>query len=434
MNGLLATGLAVAATLGGQPAKPVHFTVSASGDLLMHQPLLDRARANASGGGYDFAPFFKKIRPWIEGVDLGLCHMETPMGPGPISTYPSFNTPADLATSIRRSGWDACSTASNHSVDQGQAGIDGTVKAFHRNDVEHTGSFRSERASERPTILNVDGVKVGFVSYTDALNGLTPPHPWSVNAYSASNPKAGAKAIIRDARKARDAGADAVIAQIHWGAEYASKPNSSQVAVAKKLTDTKVVTAVVGQGPHVVQPIERINGKFVVFSEGNLVSNQSSASGQPAATQDGLIALLHFRANGDRVSVRRPDHDDLGAERGRDVDLPVESLLAQLVRDRGGEPVAERGDPREHLVGLLPLLRVGVGRDRREGDRVGRREGGRLRHGRARLLRARAAGGERDGREQRGTDREEASHAENVSARPAGDLTRGQSAADATGV
>jgi poly-gamma-glutamate capsule biosynthesis protein CapA/YwtB (metallophosphatase superfamily) len=52
-----------------------------------------------------------------------------------------------------------------------------------------------------------------------------------------------------------------------------------------------------------VQPIRRIDGKFVVFSEGNLVSNQRPATGQPAATQDGLIALLDMRARGNRVVV-----------------------------------------------------------------------------------------------------------------------------------
>ena len=70
------------------------------------------------------------------------------MGPGPPSTYPIFNTPTGLAASIHRSGWDACDTASNHSLDQGQAGIDGTVKALHKRGVEHTGSFASE-PSER---------------------------------------------------------------------------------------------------------------------------------------------------------------------------------------------------------------------------------------------------------------------------------------------
>ena len=285
--------------------KAVHFTVSASGDLLMHQPLLDRALANGGGREYDFAPFFTAIRPYIAKVDLGLCHVETPMGPGPPSSYPIFNTPTDLAASIHRSGWDACDTASNHSGDQGQAGIDGTVKALHKRDVEHTGSFASRRANRRPTILNVHGVKIGFVAYTDATNGIPAPHPWSLNEYAAADPKAGAKAIIKDARKARDAGAEAVIAQLHWGDENSQTPNSSQLAVARKLTGTKVITAIVGQGPHVVQPIERIHGKFVVFSEGNLVSNQSASAGLPTETEDGLIALLRFKAQGDRVTVRR---------------------------------------------------------------------------------------------------------------------------------
>jgi poly-gamma-glutamate capsule biosynthesis protein CapA/YwtB (metallophosphatase superfamily) len=118
-------------------------------------------------------------------------------------------------------------------------------------------------------------------------------------------PKAGAKAIIADARDARDAGADAVIVNVHWGTEYASRPNASQRAVARRLTDAKVITAVVGQHPHVVEPIERVNGKFVVFSEGNLVSNQSVAAGLPAETHDGLIALLRLEATGGKVRVLR---------------------------------------------------------------------------------------------------------------------------------
>lgn len=306
-----------------EQAKSVHFTVSASGDLLMHQPLLDRALSNGGGDEYDFAPFFKQIKPYIAGVDLGICHAETPMGPGPPTSYPIFNTPTGLASSIHRSGWDACSTASNHSLDGGQAGIDGTVKALDRAGVANTGSFTSRAASRKPTILKIEGVKVGFVAYTDATNGFTPPHSWSVNNYPADDPKGGAKAIIHDARKARDAGAEAVIAQIHWGDENSKSPNSSQIAVAKKLTKAKVITVVVGQGPHVVQPIERINGKFVVFSEGNLVSNQSAAAGLPAATQDGIIALLHFKAVADRVRVRRVTYAPTWVRIGDYVVLPA---------------------------------------------------------------------------------------------------------------
>ena len=239
------------------------------------------------------------------------------MGPGPPSTYPIFNTPTDLAASIHRSGWDACDTASNHSVDQGQAGIDGTVEALAQARRRAHGLVplaRSEQSADDPRTSH--GVKIGFVAYTDATNGIPAPHPWSLNEYAAADPKAGAKAIIKDARKARDAGAEAVIVQLHWGDENSQTPNSSQRAVAKKLTGTKVITAIVGQGPHVVQPIERINGKFVVFSEGNLVSNQSASAGLPTETEDGLIALLHFKAQGDRVDgPTGPLRADLGPPR-----------------------------------------------------------------------------------------------------------------------
>ena len=271
----------------------------------MHKPLLDRALANGGGRQYDFAPFFRKVKPYVEGVDLGLCHLETPMGPGKPSTYPLFNTPAGLARSIRQSGWDACSTASNHSLDQGQSGINGTVKALDKRGIAHTGSFSSRRASRRPTIISVQGLKIGFVSFTDATNGLTSPHPWSVNEYRAPDPGPGSKKILRDVRRTDRAGADAIIVQIHWGDEYDRSPNSSQVDVARRLTKSRRVTAVIGQGPHVVQPIKRYHHKFVVFSEGNLVSNQRAGTGQPAATQDGLIALLDMQARGDRVTVRR---------------------------------------------------------------------------------------------------------------------------------
>ena len=139
----------------------------------MHQPLLDRARSNGGGEKYDFAPFFDKIRPYLEKrADLALCHAETPMGPGPPATYPIFNTPADLARSIRKSGFDACSTASNHSLDQGMAGIAGTIAALDKRGIKHTGTFASKRAAGQPTFLRVAGVKIGFVSYTDATNGL----------------------------------------------------------------------------------------------------------------------------------------------------------------------------------------------------------------------------------------------------------------------
>ncbi len=313
---------------------PVHFTVAASGDLLIHSPVYERAQALAGGDGYDFSPMFRYVRPQIAGADLALCHVETPMTAARPSGYPSFNTPPALAKAIARTGWDACSTASNHSLDRGQRGIDGTIRALRRAGVRHTGSFRSAKDRRRTTILEAKGVKLGFLAYTETTNGIHRPHPWSLNMVRPSR-------ILADARRARRRGAQAVIVNLHWGAEYRHRPTRSQLRLAGRLTRSRDITAVVGQHAHVVQPIRRVNGKLVVFGEGNFVSNQTTAC-CPAASQDGLIAVLHFHEEDGRARlarvryvptwVRHPDFTVLPIGAALDKDLANSSALRSSYR------------------------------------------------------------------------------------------------------
>ena len=88
------------------------------------------------------------------------------------------------------------------------------------------------------------------------------------------------------------------------------------MAVAKELTDSDAVSVVVGQGPHVVQPIERVNGKFVVFSEGNLVSTrgpgQRPAGGDPGRDRRRAPLQGARRAGEGEEGHLRPD---LGQDR-----------------------------------------------------------------------------------------------------------------------
>jgi hypothetical protein len=282
--------LAGALGLGGPalPAveRPVRLTVAASGDFLVHTPVAQRALALGGGRRYEFAPLFAPVRRVIAGADLALCHVETPLVPGPVQGYPVFRTPPDLARAIRRVGWDACSTASNHSLDAGEYGIGTTLRALRRAGVRATGTARSARERRRTTMLRAKGVRVAFLSYTAVTNGQALPHPWSMNWASPG-------AILRDARRARRRGARIVIVNLHWGDEFVSAVSPSQRALARRLTRSPAIDAIVGQHVHVVQPIRRVRGKPVVFGEGNLISNQTAAC-CPAASQDGLIALIDF--------------------------------------------------------------------------------------------------------------------------------------------
>jgi hypothetical protein len=364
----------------GSPVHSVQLVVEASGDLLIHSAIFERALVLGGGRYYDFAPMFAQIKPYIRGADLALCHVETPMTPAPPTGYPTFNTPPALATAIAQTGWRACSTAATHSLDQGQAGVDDTIRALDRARVAHTGTFSSAAAQAMPLIMTVKGVRVAFLAYTELTNGIPSPHPWSVNRASAGQ-------ILSDAHRARLDGAQVVIVNIHWGDQYVAQPSSFQLALASRLTRSPDITAVVGQHVHIVQPIRIINGKLVVFGEGNLISNQTSAC-CPAASQDGMIVLLTITVDsrGARVSfihyvpiwVRHPDFVVLPAGIAWRTD-PADAAALRASYERT-VAAAGRGPHIQpipaHLLYIRPVRALGARRGSWQ-DRGGRRRDGR---------------------------------------------------------
>lgn len=294
MIALAASALALA---GAGADAPVRIEIAASGDLLPHSPVYNRALANGGGRRYDFRPMFRSIRPRLQRADLALCHVETVLAPGPPHGYPRFRTPPALATGIRSAGWDACSTASNHSSDYGMTGIRRTIRSLRRARVDSAGTYRSQRSSNRTLMLRARGRKIAFLAYTRHTNGIVPPRRWAVNL-------AKRRRILRDARRARRRGADAVIVNLHWGDEYRHSTSRFQKRLARALVRSGDVTAIVGQHAHVVQPIRLRRGRAIVFGAGNLLSNQTAAC-CPAATQDGLIAFLTLRVGKSRARVER---------------------------------------------------------------------------------------------------------------------------------
>ena len=279
------------------PPRAVRMTIGVGGDLLPHLPIVARAHVLAGGRGYDFRPMLRPIRRWVRRNSLSFCHVETPLTRAPPVGYPRFNSPPAIARAVGATGFDACSTASNHSLDRGQAGIGATRRALARAGVRSTGSFSARRQRHRPLLLRAGGVRVAFLAYTQMTNGIPLPHRWSVNIARAGR-------ILRDARRARRAGARVVIVNLHWGTEYRHAPDAFQVALARRLARSRAITAVVGQHAHVVQPIRRVGRLWVVFGAGNLLSNQTAAC-CPVASQDGMLVRLHLRVTPRRAHVAR---------------------------------------------------------------------------------------------------------------------------------
>lgn len=286
-------------------ARTESFTVVATGDVLVHQggPLVRRAAAagKANGTGYDFRGVFTAVAPTIRAADLAICHLETPVADprGPFTGYPSFDVQPQIIDALKDAGYDTCSTASNHSLDAGFGGVVRTLDALDARGMGHTGTYRTEPERHTPHIVDVHGVRVAHIAATFGLNGIPEPagKPWAVNVFDARTPSVDG--MLADAAAARRAGADIVIASVHCCTEYEPEPTPAQRTIAAELLASPDVDLVIGHHAHVVQPMERINGKWVAYGLGNHIAEQPDL-----ATNDSVIVRFTFtRAPGNHFTV-----------------------------------------------------------------------------------------------------------------------------------
>jgi poly-gamma-glutamate synthesis protein (capsule biosynthesis protein) len=284
------------------PAGPQEIRLVATGDVLLHERLWTTARQDGRNGQWDFAPLLSGVKPLVQDADLAVCHLETPVGT-PYSGYPLFQGPPQIVPALKKTGYDACTTASNHSFDKGAAGIDRTLHTLDEAGLRHAGTARTPAEAATPTIVDVKGVKVALLSYTYGFNGM--PYP---NGETWRAGKLDPVRIKAMARTARDRGAQIVVVSCHWGDEYSSNANPAQRALAAELLADSNIDLILGHHAHVVQPVEQFNGKWVVYGLGNLVA----AHRTPAAPKsEGLLVKLTFRRDGDRWTAAAPRYAPL---------------------------------------------------------------------------------------------------------------------------
>lgn len=281
---------------------PRTFSLVATGDVLLHSPLWEQARADAAAQGqpgYDFRPMLAGVKPLVRQADVAICHLETPLAPpgGPYSSYPSFSVPPAIAPALADTGYDACTTASNHIYDQGADGVDRTLDGLDAAGIRHAGAARNPDEAAAITTLDVNGASVALLSYTYGFNGIPAPdgQTWRSNLIDET-------AILGEAAAARQRGADVVILALHWGDEYRHEPNAQQSDLAARVIRSPDIDLLLGHHAHVVQPVEMIDDEWVVYGMGNQVAHQASLG---AASAEGLLVRFTFTegAGGWRVTA-----------------------------------------------------------------------------------------------------------------------------------
>jgi poly-gamma-glutamate capsule biosynthesis protein CapA/YwtB (metallophosphatase superfamily) len=246
-------------------------TLSAVGDIMMHMP---QTRAGIKPDGtrnYDF--FFDHVKPYIETSDLAIANLELTLSKnGPYSGFPRFKAPVEIVDALQAAGFDVLVTANNHSLDNNEKGIITTLDHIEQRGLIPIGTNRTLE-EDKPHILEKNGLRIGLAAYTYGTNGIPIPDgkPYLVNLIDPVQMREDMAYLDSEV-------VDFKVVALHFGQEYHRAPSEQQRNTVMYLNSLGV-DVVIGSHPHVLQPIEWIEGEdrhktLVIYSLGNFISNQ----------------------------------------------------------------------------------------------------------------------------------------------------------------
>lgn len=248
--------------------KKVSFV--AVGDNIIHDKVMntaDLAAGSVGDGQYDFKPIYQNVKSDIQNADISFVNQETIIGGGQ-SGYPSFNSPDAVFDALKDTGFDAVNGASNHAMDTGVASIQHMIQLFKNSNMKLLGLYENPQDANTIPIIERNGIKIAFLSYTYGLNNSTDSS--HVSLFDQTK-------ITNQVNQAKSQ-ADFVVVSAHWGDEYQDNINAMQENYAKLMTNLGV-DLVVGTHPHTIQPAHWYTNTeghktLVLYSLGNFVSGQ----------------------------------------------------------------------------------------------------------------------------------------------------------------
>jgi poly-gamma-glutamate synthesis protein (capsule biosynthesis protein) len=238
----------------------VVITVSALGDVALGQDwrfkpadAFDYVFEKQNG---DYSYFFKNVADILSKDDLTIANLETSLCTQTKTAekydYGNnywFRGRPEFANILRAGNVEVANLANNHTYDYGQAGYDETINAIKDAGVEYFG-YSDVLYKE------VKGIKVGMVGFNQLGN--------YEQGLDMDEFKQEVTSMLKDMRGK----CDFLIANFHWGKEYKYQQNETQTELGHLAVDSGA-DLVIGNHPHVLQPVEEYEGKYIIYSLGN---------------------------------------------------------------------------------------------------------------------------------------------------------------------
>lgn len=232
-------------------------TISIGGDLMPYELIKPE----------NTVQLWDEVGPGFFGSDIVFANLETPLDirqkpgfvPEVMLNHMHFNTDETtlgiFSGNGKFKGYDILAIANNHSLDMGEKGLVQTVDHLNSAGIKTVGA-KKEPGGKDHEIIEVNGVKIGFVAYTYSLNEYLPEkgREWMVNYLPLNCGDCDIEVIRTHVKACREAGADIVICSMHCGNAYQAYPSKLTVDLFKSVFEKCGVDVIAGGHPHNLQP------------------------------------------------------------------------------------------------------------------------------------------------------------------------------------
>lgn len=246
-------------------AEAPHLRLMFVGDIMLAREV---GRMMAVSGDWRYP--FLKIASTTQSADLAFANLETTISDRGtrIGSIYSFRSDPRAVQGLRYAGFDVVSVANNHIWDYADDAFLDTQKYLQDAGIAYAGGGPDYEAAHTPAVLDVRGIKVAVLAYTNLL----PKFFTRPDSAPASASYDDWSRVTEDIRKARSE-ADIMVVSYHWGTEYQAAHDRDQEDIAHKTIDAGA-DLVVGSHPHVVQEFEHYKNGWIAYSLGNFVFDQ----------------------------------------------------------------------------------------------------------------------------------------------------------------
>ena len=252
-------------------------TIRSLGEIAIQDNLLASAE---SDGSYDFSGMFTDISDIIGNADFTIADVEGSLGgTSSASGDTLMRTPPSLIQALKDCGVDMLNLANDHALDGGFNDLQAAIENCNAAGMEYVGAAASKEEHDQPKIIEINGIKVGFLAYTETLNGMESKTDAAAVEYGVNLAKNCSPA--NDVKALRDAGAEVIVACVSWGEMLKRDATQNQQSMAQVLTQSGV-DVILGYNPHVIQRamwLEVANSShrtLCILSHGNFLSDSRS--------------------------------------------------------------------------------------------------------------------------------------------------------------